>query len=530
MDAPPASTQHNPPVATQLTSTSSLSSQSSSSSSSSFQLLDLLPLPLLALAASHLEVVSLLRLQCLSSALHRLRNDESYMAAAWRWAKLYLSTDAKLHEWTLPVNQCIKRHRAPAIAAVATKEEEDEEKLLEEEEEEEEEEVEEEPLEDYLIPAGVWRAALPVFHAMIACDPANAWQWYRYQRLRSLVQQPQPMVSVLARCGQDGRWTAVDDASAAETSADVQQVEVLGDVQWRQMVDTMPNERDVDRRCRLVLQACPYLQHLDLTVNPITYAAPSHDDTFALVLRLRSLHLEHSDWNEWDRTSLFDFPTMLSSLPHLTSFSCISIRYLVTTELLDLASHSTLESINIDSGECGLVEFVWLGHGIEFPISVSEDVAEVVRTAECELRGDIEEDDSEAMEAVADFNSNTTAKLEGSAEERKQRDELNAAMQRMQTALTRTQPTEHSCEVRLALAGWLHRRLRRVKLRTDGYGLDPDRPAALSQLHFFLAQVALLRSTLRRQLGEVTVAVAAAELTEASEPRRMNKRARVSGM
>jgi hypothetical protein len=53
------------------------------------------------------------------------------------------------------------------------------------------------------------------------------------------------------------------------------------------------------------------------------------------------------------------------------------------------------------------------------------------------------------------------------------------AMQRMRTALTRTQPIERSEEMRLALADWLHRRPRRVKLRTDGYGLDRTRPAAV---------------------------------------------------
>ena len=45
--------------------------------------------------------------------------------------------------------------------------------------------------------------------------------------------------------------------------------------------------------------------------------------------------------------------------------------------------------------------------------------------------------------------------------------EATVEMQRMYAALTRTQPTQRSCEVRLALAEWLHRRLRRAKLHTE---------------------------------------------------------------
>ena len=73
-------------------------------------------------------------------------------------------------------------------------------------------------------------------------------------------------------------------------------------------------------------------------------------------------------------------------------------------------------------------------------------------------------------------------------------------MRRLHTALTRTQPTQRSCEVRLALAEWLHRRLRRGRLHTDDHSSSPDHPKSHLRKHRQL--VALLRSTLRQQLTE----------------------------
>ena len=61
--------------------------------------LHLLPTPLLALVASHLPPASLLRLQRSSSALHRLRSDESYMAAVWRWAELRVEVLRDIDRW-----------------------------------------------------------------------------------------------------------------------------------------------------------------------------------------------------------------------------------------------------------------------------------------------------------------------------------------------------------------------------------------------------------------------------------------------
>ena len=85
----------------------------------------------------------------------------------------------------------------------------------------------------------------------------------------------------------------------------------------------------------------------------------------------------------------------------------------------------------------------------------------------------------------------------------------------MHTALTRTRPTRRSCVLRLALADWLHRRLRR-----GGLPINEHQPAWL--LHHHRRQVALLRSRLRVQLTESEPA--AAETVKESEQLRLLRR------
>ena len=79
-------------------------------------------------------------------------------------------------------------------------------------------------------------------------------------------------------------------------------------------------------------------------------------------------------------------------------------------------------------------------------------------------------------------------------------------MQRMQAALTRTQPSQRSCKARLALAEWLHRRLRRGGM----YANEVELGFHKSQLRRYRLLGALLRSTLQRQLHELTAATKAA--------------------
>ena len=87
-------------------------------------------------------------------------------------------------------------------------------------------------------------------------------------------------------------------------------------------------------------------------------------------------------------------------------------------------------------------------------------------------------------------------------------DNMSAAMQWLCTALSRTQPTERSCQVRLALADWLHRRLRRGKLSELPDRFSGSHDSTLL-LHNYCAHVALLRSTLLQQLSRFDAETAA---------------------
>ena len=449
----PRGETHKPPAPTQPLATSF----------SSFQLLSLLPPPVLALIASHLRLNTLLHLQRCSSSLYRLRLDGAYMAVAWRRAEMRLSSQARLHEWVLPWDQCIAHGHA-----------------------------------ERLIPVSAWRAALPVLRAVLAGSNRHEEDGLRH-RLHHLVVKRQPTKWVLAKRTQwwYARWEVVDD-ERAQQSADMRRVEVLRDVTMRIMIEeVLPYFRNVEVRCRFMLQVCPYLQHLDLTIDT---SFPPERDTFTLVPRLRSLRVAHYYCRgdvEWKCP--FDTRGMLDSLPYLTSFSCNNIRRMGVEQLLDIASHSTLEDVHIDSGpDHALDYYEWIGRAIKFPISVKEDEERLGDDAKVMNRsGDIEEEGK--VEEAALFGS-----ISGGGEGERQDWEMKDEVQRMRAALTRTQPTQRSCDVRLALADWLHRRLRRGRLCTDDYSPNPPlRPKSL--LRRYRIQVALLRYTLRQQLTELAI-------------------------
>ena len=102
----------------------------------------------------------------------------------------------------------------------------------------------------------------------------------------------------------------------------------------------------------------------------------------------------------------------------------------------------------------------------------------------------------------------------------RENEEVREALLRMRVALTRTQPSQRSCRVRLALAEWLHRRLRRSRLRIED---QASLPQYSKSLLLYRMQVALLRCTLRQQLSELTWATAA---TSADKPRLLRARCR----
>ena len=182
----------------------------------------------------------------------------------------------------------------------------------------------------------------------------------KHRRLVESVQREQPTEWILVKRDADGRWQLMGDDNTQQ-SADVHRVEVLRDIDWYYLDGEVVH--NVEVQCRLVLQACPYLEHLHLFVEEDVCEAPSHAGTFALVPRFRSLHVEiceflskqeeeEDDRDRDEEKPLFDCRAMLNSLPHLTSLTCTHILDFGVSQLLDIASHSTLEEVCIISIVC----------------------------------------------------------------------------------------------------------------------------------------------------------------------------------
>ena len=453
------------------------------------------PPPLFALVASHLDVATLLRLQRCSSTQHGLCADDAYMAVAWRWAELHLWAGKRLHEWTLQYEQCIDSNDRS------------------------------------LIQSSVWQAALPMWRAVLTRAKGSTereqCQWH--DRLRTLMEREQPTVWVQVEQTEKKLrlWKAFganSDMPATAKPVDVRRVEVLRDITWWQLDrGAVASHRDVDIRCRLVLRACPYLQHLDFSFDIHVDEAPSHADTFALVPRLRSLRLDQSGvMLQRNSSNNIDFRVMLDSLPHLHTLSCKDIMHLGISDLLHIASHSTLEEVHIESSDRHIEHYEWIGDSIRFPAKLEADEQQMEEESARYrlLGGDVEAEDSDAITAaLISSQFAPMQQLTGNVEKgESEREEARAEMHRLHTALTRTQPSQHSCEVRLALADWLHRRLRRGRLYTD------EERMSKSLLRRYRSQVAQVRSTLQSQLSELAAQLAASELSP-SEVSKTRKRA-----
>ena len=420
-------------------------------------LIRLLPSHLLGHIACYLQPDSLLHLQRCSSQLRRLRHNTAFAAVAWQWAELSLSPHWSLHTWAVPYKQCV-------IGSAQV----------------------------VYVPVTVWQAALPVLRAVVSITEGESPD-QQCKRLGELVRQEQPTRWILAKRDEHGWWRVGDDN--VEQSGVVERVEVLNAFNWRKFFYKEDNMVNV--HCRLVLRACPYLQHLHLTLNADHKVKLSNQDTFALVPCLRSLQLNQAghvpDGPHWKvGHSLLDFQAMLHSFPQLTSLRCTNIRWIGVPALLEIALHSTLEEVYIDNSEGCMADAEWIGRAMNFPISVEEDERQLEEdAARLTFDGDIEEEKDESAAVLHPDKQSNDGESEG-----REPEGIEVEMQRMRAALTRTQPTERSCQVRLALADWLHRRLRRGKLPIDRH---PDQSKSL--LRRYREQVALLRFALSTEIS-----------------------------
>ena len=267
--------------------------------------------------------------------------------------------------------------------------------------------------------------------------------------------------------------------------------------------------RDAEVRCALVLRACPYLQHLALAIDANVCEPPSHADTFALVPRLRSLHLAQ-DQSHIESGIVFDIRAMLDSLPHLHTLRCSHITALGVTELLDIASHCTLEEVHIEQCKQADLRGGWTYQ----TMSVSniqkeakwleEDDARLVQQ-QADRNAQDGEDTAALQAALAELMSAASPPFQGCGEQQSELTPERDEVHRMRAALTRTQPSRRSCEVRLALADWLHRRLQRGGLYSENEHVEVSTDSrSILRCHCLLS--ILLRTTLQHQLSEFVAA------------------------
>ena len=227
----------------------------------------------------------------------------------------------QLHEWTLPIKQCVHSGN-----------------------------------QRYLIPASTWQVAASVYRATLTNSPMtgehNGREW-----LRVSTREEQPTEWVWAKLSRRRRWETIDNQSVQQ-SVGVRRVEVLRDIDWAHMEKQVTKELTVrhlgeDIRRSLLLRACPYLQHLYVAFDSRHYAEPTLDDIFAAVLHLPTLHLDEYSWNDssWKRHTVKP-----DRLPQLTSLRCTNLSSFGVLTILDIASHSTLDEVRIASGTWSLEE------------------------------------------------------------------------------------------------------------------------------------------------------------------------------
>ena len=133
---------------------------------------------------------------------------------------------------------------------------------------------------------------------------------------------------------------------------------------------------------------------------------------------------------------------------------------------------------------------------MRFPVDAETDLWELEQAAvDAVFAGELDEEAEEAEEQLDVSTAVLCGQLTRDAQELEQ-------LQQMHVALTRAQPIRRSCEVRLALTDWLHRRLRRGGLHTD----RDARSFVSSSRLLEHRRIALARSncTLHQQLSDLS--------------------------
>ena len=89
---------------------------------------------------------------------------------------------------------------------------------------------------------------------------------------------------------------------------------------------------------------------------------------------------------------------MLRNLPRLTSLSCEYL-FVDTSDLLAIASHSTLEQLHLEARGEYLGDEQWLGHNLRIPAIVTRDKRGAKRSATARL-GDVKDTEQTGVAGV----------------------------------------------------------------------------------------------------------------------------------
>ena len=255
---------------------------------------------------------------------------------------------------------------------------------------------------------------------------------------------------------------------------------------------------------RRVLAAVPQLRRLRLTVDKLHYDTADMLHSFTIVPHIRQLCVTQCD-SDYTNTedSTIDIHATLHALPRLTALHLCDIRVGIA-DLLAIAAHSALEHVCIDrlqpyrASRVTYLDKDWLEDkpdgGFLFPphhTREGQGEGEGVegrggpRQAHTDKQPEVRESEEEDGKQWP-VRDGAAAALSSD------RDEVDVGMQRLWTALHRSQPTLRSVETRLVLVGAVRRRLSRPSL-----GASFRRP--LSLLHLYRRHTQLVHAVLLQQ-------------------------------
>ena len=323
------------------------------------------------------------------------------------------------------------------------------------------------------IPLSVWQQALPAMQYTVGQWPP----WCRYEgggcdkvamsAMRAAANNEQPTTAV--RVGE-------------------QECAVLSRLTRRALDKSFPcGVRASCYRHLFVVGAVPHLQHLHLIIDPHDITPPPASEMFSLVPHLRSLHLEQlKRIDTHPAPSVMPIRATLALLPQLTALHCTALR-LSMEDLIDMAAHPTVEHIRLQ-------RIVPHWHDLELLRAHKRDrrsAYDFEFDSADSIHSFLKHPLKRAAAAAATTAASDTSRAGATFYRNGQHVSCAEDNRLLHSALTHGQPSQRSITARLALANFLHQRTQHCRSKDV---------LSLESVQHFRHQIAVLRSTLHRQL------------------------------